>query len=65
MAPKGAVIKMESKGVDSAVAAGAMTETEWKRRRNSYLESGMGGAEVKNYSSYKAYINDYVSYATK
>lgn len=62
---KGAVIKMESKGVDSAVAAGAMTETEWKRRRASYLASGTGGAEVKNYSSYKAYINDYVSYATK
>lgn len=36
--------------------AGIMTASEWTRRRNSYKSSGQGGAEVKNYSSYKEYL---------
>lgn len=37
-------------------SAGIMTQSEWQRRRHSYVSSGQGGAEVANYSSYKAYL---------
>jgi hypothetical protein len=42
--------------VPSAHAAGIMTQSEWSRRRSSYKATGTGGAEVKNYSSYKDYL---------
>ena len=57
-----AVAYMKSKGVSSS-AANVMTKSEWTRRRSSYLTYGTGGAEVKNYSSYQAYLADYVEYA--
>jgi hypothetical protein len=40
-----------------------MTRSEWTRRKSSYQTTGTGGAEVKNYSSYKEYLADYVAYA--
>lgn len=57
-----AVAYMKSKGVSSAAASSAMTENEWRRRKSSYSMTGQGGEEVKNYSSYKAYLFDYVDY---
>jgi hypothetical protein len=52
-----AVAYAKSKGVPSAHAAGIMTASEWNRRKNS----GGGGAEVKNCSSYQ----EYLQYITK
>ena len=43
-------------GVSKADAAGIMTQQEWSRRKSSYQTTGQGGAEVKNYSSYKDYL---------
>ena len=48
-----AVDYLKAKGVN---ASGIMTASEWQRRKNSYQSSGQGGAEVKNYSTYKAYL---------
>ena len=45
-------------------ATGLMTSTEWTRHRNSYLSTGQGNAEARNYSSYAAYLKDFVEYAT-
>lgn len=45
-------------------ASGLMTSTEWTRHRNSYLSTGQGNAEARNYSSYAAYLKDFVEYAT-
>ena len=59
---KDAVSYMTSKGVPSSRASAAMTESEWSRRRTSYKSTGQGSAEVKNNSSYKEYIQDYVNY---
>lgn len=44
-------------------ALGLMTKSEWARRKSSYNTTGQGSAEVKNYSSYKEYLNAYVAYA--
>ena len=62
---KEAVSFMKANGVPSSNASAAMTESEWSRRRNSYSMTGQGGTEVKNYSSYKAYIQDYVAYCVE
>ena len=43
-------------GVSKADASGIMTSSEWSRRKSSYQTTGQGGAEVKNYSSYKDYL---------
>jgi LysM repeat protein len=51
-----------SNGVPESHAASIMTATEWKRRRTSYLSSGQGGAEVKNYSSYNDYLAAITAY---
>lgn len=59
---KDAVSYMKSKGVPSARASAAMTESEWSRRRTAYKSTGQGSAEVKNNSTYKEYIQDYVEY---
>jgi hypothetical protein len=56
---------MKSKGVPSSNASGAMTESEWSRRKTSYAMYGTGGTEVKNYSSYDAYLKDYVKYCVE
>ncbi len=57
-----AVSYMKANGVDSGAASGIMTAREWARRKNSYQQTGQGGAEVKNYSSYKEYLQDVVAY---
>lgn len=57
-----AVAYMKQNGVSSASASSVMTESEWKRRKASLQSYGTGGAEVKNYSSYKEYLADYVEY---
>ena len=40
----------------------AMDQTTWQRHRNSYLSTGQGNAEVKNYSTYAEYLNALVNY---
>lgn len=62
---KEAVSYMKANGVPSSNASAAMTESEWSRRRNSYSMTGQGSTEVKNYSSYDAYIKDYVKYCVE
>ena len=57
-----AVAYLKSNGVDAASASSIMTESEWKRRKQSYTQYGTGGAEVKNYSTYKEYLADIVEY---
>lgn len=59
----GAVEYMKKNGVSSAKAVSMMTMSEWSRRRNAYTTTGQGGTEVKNYSSYAAYVNDFTRYA--
>lgn len=54
-----AVAYLKNKGINSA---GVMTASEWSRRKSSYSMSGIGNAAVKNYSSYAAYLRDYVNY---
>ena len=51
---------LKSKGVSN----GAMTESEWSRRKNSYSMTGQGAEEVKRFATYKAYIQAYVRYRT-
>lgn len=51
---------LSSKGVTN----NAMTESEWSRRKNSYSMTGQGAEEVKRFSSYKEYIQAYVTYRT-
>lgn len=58
-----AVAFMKKNGVPSGNASGVMTQTEWARRKASYKNTGTGGAEVKNYNSYKEYLQDFVNYA--
>ena len=60
---KDAVAYMTSKGVPNTYASGVMTQVEWARRKSSYKSSGQGSTEVKNYSSYKEYLKDYIEYA--
>jgi hypothetical protein len=48
--------KMKLKGFQ------AMDETEWSRYRNHYLNTGDGAKEVVGFSSYKAYIQNYMKY---
>ena len=53
-----AVKYMKANGVTSAKASSAMTASEWTRRKNA----GSSSAEVKNYSTYKEYLADFVEY---
>ena len=57
-----AVDYMKKNGVSAAEASAVMTQSEWQRRKASLQSYGTGGAEVKNYSSYKEYLADYVEY---
>lgn len=57
-----AVAYMKEKGVPSARAAGAMTRTEWARRKSSYKTYGTGGTEVTAYNSYSEYLTAFVQY---
>lgn len=54
-----AVSYLKKKGVSTA---GILTASEWSRRKSSYSMTGIGNAAVKNYSSYAAYLRDYVNY---
>ena len=55
-----AVAYMKQNGVDSGRAAGAMTKSEWARRKASYQQYGQGGAEVSLFDSYTEYLSYYV-----
>ena len=44
-------------------SSGLMTRREWQQTYASYKRTGIGSAEVKNYSSYETYLKDYVNYA--
>lgn len=55
-----AVKYLRSQGINSS---GVLTASEWSRRRASYTTTGIGNAAVKNYSSYSAYLRDYVNYS--
>ena len=57
-----AVAYLKANGVSATSASSIMTESEWKRRKQSYSQYGTGGAEVKNYSTYKEYLADIVEY---
>ena len=57
-----AVAYAKANGVPSAHASGIMTASEWNRRKSSYQTTGQGGAEVKNYSSYKDYLAHITEY---
>ena len=50
---------LKQNGISSA---GVMTASEWSRRKQSYSMNGIGGAEVRNYSTYAAYLQAYVAY---
>ena len=54
-----AVSYLKSKGKSTA---GILTASDWSRRKSSYSMTGIGNASVKNYSSYAAYLRDYVNY---
>lgn len=57
-----AVTFMTKNGVPKDAASGAMTQSEWRRRKSAYNSSGQGGSEVANYSSYTEYLKDFVAY---
>lgn len=56
---KTATAYMEAFSVPDSVIALAIPEDEWTKQKNS----GQGGVAVTAYSSYKAYIRDFVEYA--
>lgn len=58
-----AVSYMKAMGVSSAKASSVMTLSEWSRRKNSYSMTGLGGTEVKNFDSYKEYLQAFTKYA--
>ena len=60
-----AVAHMTDNGVPSAQASGAMTRSEWARRKASYQTYGQGGTEVTEYDSYEDYLTDYVAATTE
>lgn len=51
---------LKSKGLTN----NAMTESEWSRRKNTYSMTGQGAEEVKRFSTYASYIQNYVKYRT-
>jgi hypothetical protein len=57
-----AVAYAKANGVPSGHASGIMTASEWNRRKSSYQTTGQGGAEVKNYKTYKEYLADITAY---
>ena len=44
-------------------AAGLMDSSTWARHRNSYLTTGQGGSEVKEFATYRDYLAWFVNYA--
>lgn len=57
-----AVAYMKQSGVPSGNASGAMTKSEWARRKASHQQYGQGGTEVTAYGSYSEYLTAYVQY---
>lgn len=57
-----AVAYMRQNGVPNGNASGAMTKSEWARRKASYQQYGKGGTEVTSYDSYSDYLTAYVQY---
>jgi hypothetical protein len=57
-----AVAYMKQNGVPSGNASGAMTKSEWARRKASYQKYGQGCTEVTSYDSYSEYLTAYVQY---
>ena len=57
-----AVAYMRQNGVPNGNASGAMTKSEWARRKSSYQQYGQGGTEVTSYDSYSDYLTAYVQY---
>ena len=57
-----AVAYMRQNGVPNGNASGAMTKSEWARRKASYQQYGQGGTEVTSYDSYSDYLTAYVQY---
>ena len=57
-----AVSYLTKYGVPNSRASAAMTASEWQRRRSSYNSTGTGAYEVKNFSTYKEYLQYYVKY---
>lgn len=55
---------LKKNGAKNSVG-GLMTKGEWSRRKSSLQRYGTGSVEVKNYSTYSSYLNDYVEYHTK
>ena len=55
-----AVAYMRQNGVPNGNASGAMTKSEWTRRKASYQQYGQGGAEVTLFDSYQEYLTYYV-----
>lgn len=43
-------------------ATGIMRESEWKQRKASYQNTGIGGDEVRLNATYAEYLNDFVQY---
>ena len=57
-----AVAYLKNNGVPGGSASGIMTESEWKRRNAAYRNTGQGGTEVTDYSSYQSYLRAIVAY---
>lgn len=56
---------MKQNGVHGGNASGAMTKSEWARRKSSYQQYGQGGTEVTSYDSYAEYLTAYVQYCVE
>ncbi len=53
---KEAVAYLKSNRVSGATASNILTANEWSRSKRAYSTTGIGGAAVKNYNSYKDYL---------
>lgn len=56
---------LKNKGVPGTQRAGLLTASEWSRKRASYTTYGTGNDDVKNFSSYGAYLQAKVNYYEK
>lgn len=57
-----AVSYMTKNGVSAGEAQNVLTQSEWQQAKATNKNNGTGGAEVRNYNSYKDYLKDYVEY---
>lgn len=56
-----AVAYLTANGVPNNYASNIMTKGEWARGRSTYLNTGKGGAEVKDFANYEEYLKDVVA----